>query len=116
MDITPYRIGHKQKIEEEGQERQRFYEQAIKKAKEIAIALSDEFPGIEAWLFGSLATGLYHLESDIDMALKGLEEEKFFKAWGIAESIGQNIAIDLVQFEYAPVLLQERIKREGVRL
>lgn len=116
MDITPYMIGHKQKIEEEERERQCFSEETKKKAKIIAVALSTEFPGVETWLFGSLATGLYNLESDIDIAIKGLEEEDYFKAWKIAESICQNISIDLVQFEYAPIFLQERIKREGVRL
>jgi predicted nucleotidyltransferase len=50
------------------------------------------------YLFGSLVTGKTHDESDIDIGIKGLPPEKFFRAYA---DLGSNLVndYDLVDFD-----------------
>lgn len=116
VDILPYITGHKEKFKLEDRRREEFLRGATDKAKRIAQELIQVFPGVEVWLFGSLTTDLYELNSDIDLAIKGLREEDYFKALKIAEDIAANMSVDLVQLEYAPETLLMKIEREGVSL
>jgi len=116
MDIAPYVTRNKLIIQAEELRRQNRYKEAQKKARNAARALRDEFPNVEVFLFGSLTTDMFEMESDIDMAVKGLLEEHYFKAYRIAENIVQPIPIDFIQFEFAQDSMKERIIRDGVRL
>ncbi|HBW33928.1 nucleotidyltransferase family protein [Desulfosporosinus sp. BICA1-9] len=116
MDISSYVAGNKLKIKAEEQRRLDFYKVAREKAKKVAKTLRDSFPNIEVYLFGSLTTDMYELESDIDIAVKGLLEENYFKAYRIAEDIAEPIPLDFIQFEFAQESMQERIVRDGVRI
>ena len=116
MDISPYVAGIKLNIEAEELKRQNYYKVARVKAEKAAKALCDEFPNVEVYLFGSLTTEMFELESDIDMAVKGLPEEHYFKAYRIAEDIVEPMPIDFIQFEFAQDCMKERIMRDGVRL
>jgi len=116
MDISSYIAGNKRKIEVEEQRRLDFSKEAREKAEKVAKALRDLFPNIEVYLFGSLTTEMFELESDIDIAVKGLLEENYFKAYRIAEDIADPIPLDFIQFEFAQESMQERIVRDGVRI
>lgn len=116
MDISQYVIGHKERFKLEDQKREEFHCGAISKAKQIAEELRRVFPGTEVALFGSLTSDFYELTSDIDLAIKGLREEDYFKALKIAEDIAVPISVDLVQVEYAPETLSKIIERDGVKL
>ena len=116
MDISPYVVGNKLNIEAEELRRQNYYKEARKKAEKAAKVLCDEFPNVEVYLFGSLTTEMFELESDIDIAVKGLLEEHYYKAYRIAEDIVEPIPIDFIQFEFVQDSMQERIVRDGVRL
>ncbi|CAA7602776.1 Nucleotidyltransferase domain protein [Acididesulfobacillus acetoxydans] len=116
MDISPYVAGNQAKIEAEEQQRLNHYAEAREKAKKVALALSSAFSGVEVYLFGSLTTDLFEEESDIDIAVKGLSEEQYFKAYKIAENIAEPIPLDFIQLEFAQDRIKERIMRDGVRL
>lgn len=116
MGMSPYLAGHLNRIAEEEARTQERLKSAQAKAEEIAAALRKEFPGLEVLLFGSLATGQFGLDSDIDLAVSGLPEEHFLKAYGIAESIAESIRVDIVQLEYARESLRANIERDGVVL
>ncbi|MDI6880617.1 MAG: nucleotidyltransferase domain-containing protein [Desulfitobacteriaceae bacterium] len=116
MDISPYVAGNKSKIEAKEQRRLNYYAEACEKAKKVALALSSAFPDVEVYLFGSLTTDLFEEESDIDIAVKGLPEEQYFKAYRIAENIAEPIPLDFIQLEFAQDSMKERIIRDGVRL
>lgn len=47
-----------------------------------AIEILKEAGCTEIYLFGSLATGEIREGSDIDLAVKGCPDEKFFRVWG----------------------------------
>ncbi|MDR3284636.1 MAG: nucleotidyltransferase domain-containing protein [Treponema sp.] len=51
------------------------------------------------YLFGSMVTGKIHENSDVDIGIKGLPPEKFFKAYS---KLYMNLdsEIDLVDFDY----------------
>ena len=72
----------------------------IKYKKDIEIAanfLKNE--GCQSiYLFGSMVTGKIHLNSDIDIGIKGLPPEKFFRVYA---QLDNNISneIDLVDFD-----------------
>jgi predicted nucleotidyltransferase len=116
MDISSYVAGNKLKIKAEEQRRLGFYKEARGKAEKVAKALRDSFPNIEVYLFGSLTTDMFELESDIDIAVQGLLEEDYSKAYRIAEDIAEPIPLDFIQFEFAQESMQERIVRDGVRI
>ncbi|MFZ3101977.1 MAG: nucleotidyltransferase domain-containing protein [Desulfitobacteriaceae bacterium] len=116
MDISPYVAGNKLKIEGEEQKRLYYYLEAREKAEKVAKALRDSFPNVEVYLFGSLTTDMFELGSDIDIAVKGLLEEHYFKAYRIAEDIVEPIPLDFIQFEFAQDSMKERIVRDGVRI
>jgi len=52
-------------------------EQEIKKA----IALLKQFGATEVYLFGSWAKGKAHPDSDLDLAERGIPDEKFYEAY-----------------------------------
>ncbi|AGA67835.1 putative nucleotidyltransferase [Desulfitobacterium dichloroeliminans LMG P-21439] len=116
VDISPYVLGHKERLESADRKREKFHAEAMSKAKKIAEELHRAFLGVEVYLFGSLTTDFYELTSDIDLAIKGLKEEDYFKALKIAEEIAAPISVDLVQVEYAPEPLIKVIQRDGVSL
>ena len=56
----------------------------------------------EIYLFGSYAEGEYRMESDIDIAVIGLEKSKFFKIYGkILSSVSRNV--DIISLDYETV-------------
>lgn len=52
------------------------YQEDIKRAIEIL----KENGAKEVFIFGSIANGKFNINSDIDIAVRGLESEKFYKA------------------------------------
>lgn len=63
----------------------------------MARALRAAFPNVEVYLFGSLTTEMFELESDIDIAVKGLLEEHYYKAYRIAEDIVDSLTTTLLK-------------------
>jgi predicted nucleotidyltransferase len=51
------------------------------------------------YLFGSMVTGKIHQKSDIDIGVKGLPAEKFFKVYSKLY-MGLDNKVDLVDFDY----------------
>lgn len=80
------------------------------------MALREEYPDVEIYLIGSLTTDSFNLDSDIDIAVKRLPEEYYYKAYRIAEDIAEPIPLDFIQFEFAQESMQARIERDGVRI
>jgi len=116
MDITPYVLGNKERIKLEEKRRLNYYRKGCYAAKRIAKALREEYPYVEVYLIGSLTNDSFDLDSDIDIVVKRLPEEHFYKAYRIAEDIAEPIPIDFIQFEFAKESMQARIVRDGVRI
>lgn len=86
------------------------------KAREIMLALVKNYNVEKVYLFGSVAVGNITELSDIDIAVMGLDEEKYLAAYGVLEELAAPFAVDLVLLETATDTLRARIEREGVVL
>ena len=89
----------------------------IEEVKRAATALRARFAYDELLLFGSLVSGKFDRHSDIDLAVKGLASEHFFKACDfLMHEISGNHDLDLKQYEDLDENLRRRIDGEGIRI
>ena len=108
-----YLAGHIRQIAREEEEMQKFAGLSEKKAHQIAAELVKKCGVGKVYLFGSLASGEFSPESDIDIAVEGLPEEFYLKAFGLAGDIAAPAKVDPVLLETALPSLKECILKEG---
>jgi predicted nucleotidyltransferase len=90
-------------------------EKLRRQAADAVRVLASEFEVRRAWLFGSLAWGDPHEESDVDLLVEGLDTRTAGDAERrVAEVV--EARVDLVRAEEAPPGLCERVRREGLLL
>ena len=98
---------------EEAQER----EQLLVRDKEAAVELKRRFSARRVVLFGSLAHSAWFMpDSDVDLAVEGLDSGSYWKAWGLAEDIIGTYPVDLIDIQTAGESLQQAIERYGIVL
>jgi predicted nucleotidyltransferase len=91
--------------------------QVIEEVKRAATALRARFAYDELLLFGSLVSGKFDRHSDIDLAIKGLASDHFFKACAfLIHEISGNHDLDLKPYEDLDENLRRRIDGEGIRI
>ncbi len=91
--------------------------QARKVARKAISILRKKFEVEKVVLFGSIVKpALFHSRSDVDIAVWGLDESKYFRAVGVLQGIDPAFSIDLISFETASPTLQEVIRRDGKAL
>lgn len=93
----------------------------FKKADEVASRaahlLKDEFGVKKVLMFGSLVhPPLFHIHSDVDLAVWGLAGKEYYRAVGILQGLDPEIGVDLIAFEDASTSMQETILRDGKEL
>lgn len=94
-------------------ERNTIVEQVRRAAREI----KDQFEGCKVLLFGSLAhRQWYEPNSDVDVAVEGLDGGAYWDAWRILETHVVNRSVDLVALETASDSLRKAIERSGQEL
>jgi predicted nucleotidyltransferase len=90
------------------------WQQAQEVAKQASDFLKQEYGNVEVILFGSATErDRFHLTSDIDLAVKGLPPEEFFKVVARLQDISPEFKVDLVQLEYCQESLHRVILEEG---
>ena len=87
---------------------------ALSVAKECIQLLKDNYAVTEVILFGSLAgDSPWHWASDVDLAVLGLSNPQWWKAYGELESLCPGwLKVDLIQLEDASPQLRCRILKE----
>ncbi|NKB18209.1 MAG: nucleotidyltransferase domain-containing protein [Pseudanabaena sp. CRU_2_10] len=86
-------------------------------AQQGAALLKTDFAVSRVWLFGSaLRRDRIHAESDVDLAVQGLEEAQYLRAVGRLLDLHGGVSIDLVTIEDASTSLRDRIMLEGKEL
>lgn len=69
---------------------------------------------VEVYVFGSvLDPGRFRLDSDIDLAIRGLPTERYYEAWRVAEAAAGAWPLDLIRLEDAPAWLVEEVAQRG---
>ncbi|NOH04498.1 MAG: nucleotidyltransferase domain-containing protein [Chloroflexi bacterium] len=87
---------------------------ARKVARRAAKILKEEFGVAKVVLFGStVKPSLFHIHSDVDLAVWGLDENLYFRAVGVLLSIDPEISVDLIELEFASPRMKETILRDG---
>ena len=81
----------------------------------IASMLYEDFDATQVAVFGSLAEPeAFSKWSDIDIAVWGIPNDKYFRASSIASDISRLFKVDLVDFESCKGLFRERIQSQLV--
>jgi predicted nucleotidyltransferase len=88
---------------------------AMEEAQRLASLLSERFKFEAIYLHGSLLSGKFRRHSDIDLIIKGLKMEDFFKAYAflIKES---KYEIDLKPFEDLKEDFKESVLAKGMKI
>jgi len=113
MDI--YKATAKQRWKQEQHELSLSYSQKWALAKKAAELLKEKFGAQRVVVFGSITQrGLYHLHSDLDLAVWGLDVKLFHRAVAKLLELDLSQRIDLVRIEDARDSLRSAIEQEGV--
>jgi predicted nucleotidyltransferase len=91
---------------------QRFALQARQEAQQMADVLVQQFGATQVILFGSLAKGRFTAESDIDLAVEGIEPVQFFAALASANRL-TNRWVDLKPLEALEPYFYQRVMETG---
>ena len=104
--------------EERRKEEERKRQLAIKKARAVAKTLKEKYQAQEVILFGSLIWRPDFLwgGTDIDLIVRGLEDERYFEILADVSVISHPFHLDLIPFEKAWPLMKKRALKEGLRL
>ena len=88
-------------------------QRAWQTAHRIAAMLYEDFNATQVAVFGSLAEPeAFSKWSDIDIAVWGIPNDKYFRASSIASDISGLFKVDLVDFESSKGLFRERIQSQ----
>ena len=92
-------------------------QRAWQTAHRVAAMLYEDFGATQVAVFGSLTKReSFSKWSDINIAVWGIPNDKYFRAVWEAEDISRLFEIDLVDFENCHGLLRERIESQVVRI
>lgn len=86
-------------------------------AAQAADLLKQQFGAKRVVAFGSLVdNGRFRADSDIDLAVYGIEPALFLKAWHIIDELAPDIEIDLVDMAIAKEWVYQVLAERGVDL
>ena len=113
--MAAYKATHRCRMENDRKQLSLRYHQAWKIAGKGADLLKKEFGAKEVTLFGSLLRKeLFHIKSDVDLAVCGLDEKLYYRAVSRLLDLDADIQTDLVMTEDAAESLRKRIGKEGI--
>ena len=115
--LKVYRQTAKRREEEERRNLKLRFQEAWRVARLAADFLFKNFGACKVFVFGSLLNEeLFHLKSDIDLAVLGLDEKHYYRAQGQLLALDSEFEIDLILMEEASESLKEKIESEGIEI
>jgi predicted nucleotidyltransferase len=112
VDVTPYLQNLSERERHETDRRRARAAVVRARLPELTSRLASEFGVTRIVLFGSLLDGELREDSDVDIAVVGLDPSNYFRAVDVASS-SVGVDVDLVPLEEAPLSLRELINRHG---
>lgn len=88
---------------------------AIEEAKRLTALLRERFEFDSIYICGSILSDRFSLRSDIDMVIKGLKMEDFFKAYAFLIKEGR-YKVDLKPFEDLTEDFKKKILAGGLKI
>jgi len=93
------------------------YNLAWQKARQAAEILKKSYMAEKVFLFGSLLhKEAFDADSDIDLAVSGIQDNRFYHAAGTIMQIVTPFEVDLVDVNDCRKSIKETIESEGVEL
>lgn len=92
-------------------------EEGWRVAREAAQVLKQDFGASKVAVFGSLTEpSRFNQWSDVDLAVWGVPDDRFYAAVAAVISLTSNFKVDLVDAEDCKEFLQKAIERQGVEV
>ena len=92
-------------------------EQLLHRVREAAAVLKKRFSARRVVLFGSLAHEAWFVsDSDVDLAVEGLQTEDYWRAWRVVEDIILDRPVDLIDMQTAVDSFHRAVERYGIEL
>ena len=88
---------------------------AFSEARRLASLLKERFTFESIYICGSLLSGRFGYHSDIDMVIKGMRLENFFKAYALLIKTSR-YEIDLKPFEDLPEDFKKNVITGGMKI
>ncbi len=93
------------------------YEKAWDRARLISAMLKNKYGAKKVIVFGSLTNpDLFDENSDIDIAVEGIEDALFYKAVGDILNAADIFNVDLVDCNDCKKTISDAIMREGIEI
>lgn len=84
-------------------------------AYQVATLLYDQFGATQVVVFGSLTEPMsFTKESDIDIAVSGLSDDAYDKAWSAIWDFKSGFKIDIINFDRSKGRFKERVKYQTI--
>lgn len=121
-ELTPRGIemhtAWKRRFAQEEEDRQARLAEARRTAEECARHLREVYGATRVYLLGSVLEGAtFHERSDLDLAVEGLPQHRYFQALAdLWRRLPPDMELDLIPLEDAYPELRELVLREGVIL
>lgn len=113
--LEEYKKSWRKRKDQEKEKLERRRQKAGKSARECGKLLREKYGVNSIYLVGSAAfSGRFHGRSDVDLLVKGLPDERYFKAlkdcWNL---LPPGLELDLIPWEDAPERLKEEAEEKG---
>lgn len=118
MKATETARAYRRRAEAREAERVTRYEALRHQARRMAARLREVFgPRVRVYLIGSVRDlDRFRTDSDIDLAVEGLDPAEYWQAWSIVEALAEATGVDLIRLETAANSLRESVQIEGEEL
>jgi len=92
-------------------------QEILHRVRKLAAVLKTRFGARRVILFGSLAHDAWFMpDSDIDLAVEGLQGKAYWEAWRLAEEMIADRPVDLIEIETVTESMKQAMDRHGVVL
>ena len=95
--------------------RQRVKAEALTDAKQLAALLRKKFKFESLYLYGSILSDTFQPGSDLDLVIRGMRIEDFFKAYAVLLKESR-FSVDLKPFEALTDEFKAEIQERGMRI
>lgn len=113
--LNEYKSGWQRRMRRQQRYWKELSEKALSEAERLADILKSRYQCEEVYLIGSLSRGEFREDSDLDLVVKGLKAEDYYKATGEL-LFASDFPVDLIPYEEANELLKSHVQFEGIRL
>ncbi|MCD5390943.1 nucleotidyltransferase domain-containing protein [candidate division NPL-UPA2 bacterium] len=114
-EIEVYRRNFLKRIEDEKRRNKERRRKALKDIEQIKKYLAEDVGVREIYLFGSILRDNFGKDSDIDIAVGGLRDDKFFPVYSDLDNF-TDFQVELVDLDEEDNFFRREIRRRGKKI